>query len=109
MIPRKIQWYILNEQNLPVEATLLDSAIWMLENRERRIVARSEVDGGYLLTHFISGNYDCTDPPTLYESMFIAHPYTKFRKYATRDEALSGHEEMLKEYHETLRSKTATE
>lgn len=99
-------WYVLNENNEPVQAETLVAAQWMEANTARRTVAYDAMpDGSLLSTVFLCLDHGMgrSDGPVLYESMWFGGPHDGHqRRYKTRQEALEGHASMLESYGEYL-------
>jgi len=94
-----MEHYILNDKNEAVPAHFMEWADWMETTRhdgkDRRRVARSEVNGYDISTVFLGLNhaYGEDGPPEIFETM-VWDPAGKevyLMRYATWDEAEAGH------------------
>ena len=99
--------YILDDEHQPQQVSLLEWAEWY-ENADR-CVARSETELHEVSTIFLGLDYSWDkDPPILFETMVFARErggdgqrlgddLGLMDRYATWDEALKGHNDILRE------------
>jgi hypothetical protein len=94
--------YVLDDDGNPVAVDdLLTWARWMEANRDRKIVARTDLpDGKWVSTVFLGIDHAFGDEaPLLFETMvFPSHDEwleIECRRYTTLDEARRGHEETV--------------
>lgn len=97
------RWYILDENNNPVQAETLVAARWFEDNANsaKRVVACTDVEPGVSLsTVFLALDHSFVPGKVLlYESLWFGGEFDgQMRRYSTREEALEGHNEMLAEY-----------
>lgn len=97
------RWYVLDENLDPVETDVLTAGRWIEDNHNnsKRVVAFTEVERDVSLsTVFLGLNHSWIPGKVLlYESLWFGGPLDgEMRRYATREEAQKGHEEMLAEY-----------
>lgn len=94
------RWYTLNELDEPVEEPdIIKASRWLENNLEQRQIAYTKFGECFLSTVFLGldHNYRC-GTPILFESLWFGGPMDgDMRRYHTKQEALEGHEEMLKE------------
>jgi hypothetical protein len=103
-------WYVLDDEGNPVkEPNLLIASQWFedSQNDNRRIVAVTEIPGinAQLSTVFLALDHGFRGQPMLYESLWFGGPNDgEMRRYSTKEEALEGHKELLREagYGETV-------
>lgn len=66
------QWYILDDNDNPVARPLLEAARWLEENRDRKIVKRTHVDGYRISSVFLGLDHSFSgDTPELWETMIF--------------------------------------
>lgn len=95
-----MSWYILDENDNPVkEDDVSKAAKWLEENSDRRIVEKTVLINCELSTVFLCLDHSFDEEiPILYESLWFGGILDgNMRRYATKEEALAGHEEMLEE------------
>jgi hypothetical protein len=106
--------YILDHMGIPVEEPdLMTWAIWFEKNRDKRIIARSYVGPCLVSTVFLGLDHGWSNRvPILFETMVFDKPRLDketsdldCRRYATRSEALIGHNKIVKQL-EKLIAKT---
>lgn len=92
--------YILDDDHNPV---VMDDAFeWArwFEDTEKRRVARTELDGGVLVSTVFLGldhNFFGSGPPILFETMIFGGKYDQYmQRYSTWKEAEEGHEYCVK-------------
>lgn len=94
---KRIVGYILNDRNEPVPCyDLIKWAMWFERAGKQRIVAKTELPNGILISTVFLGldyNFRRKGPPILFESMIFGgkNDQTLYR-YATWKEAEDGHE-----------------
>ena len=94
--------YILDKAGNPKqEPDLLVWAAWW-GNRENRVIARTELPGGILVSTIFLGldhSFGFSKVPILYETMIFGGPFDAreyLTRYATREEAIEGHKRAVK-------------
>lgn len=99
-------WFILNEENEPIPADILEASRF-LEDHARRVVAYSAMsDGSLLSTVFLclDHGFGRSGRPVLFESLWFGGPHDGHqRRYETWLEAEEGHADMLEAYEECLK------
>ena len=89
-------YYVLDQAGRPCPADLLTWAAWF--SSADRTVAHDVVGGASISTVFLGldHRHGRPGPPILYETMVFGGPLDEEqRRYATREQALSGHAEVL--------------
>jgi hypothetical protein len=89
--------YILDEHGNPVpEPDPLKWADWIEENHEKRSIQLDEVDGYTVSTVFLGSDMSfMSNKPELFETIVFGDDDNMMRRYATKQEALQGHLEVL--------------
>lgn len=101
--------YILDENHQPVKASTLEWARWH-EDFDNRSVAQTYTEHYHISTVFLGLDHSWSSegPPILFETMIFAKNVVSIKgggtagieedmdRYATWDEALKGHEEMVR-------------
>lgn len=101
-----MKWYILDENDNPVEADMLTSAEFF-ELKDRRRVGFTEFsDGANLSTVFLGLDHSFNGgPPVLFESLWFGGFFDEdMTRYYTKQEALAGHNLLVQKYIETTGS-----
>lgn len=91
-------YFILDKDNNVVVADLMSASHWMEDNQDRRRVASTVLSDCHVSTVFLCINHqwDRNGPPLVFETMVFGGPSDgEYRRYATWDEAVKGHEEMV--------------
>lgn len=89
-------WYILDKRNRPVPVEMLEGALWLEQNRERRILHQTHIGKVFISTVFLSLDHaypPFDKKPLLYETMIFklsADDEYQWR-YTTRWQARRGH------------------
>ncbi len=105
-------FYILDGEQRPVKVEGPDAVLewgrWFEVADEERRVALDEVGGACISTVFLGLDHNWSDdgPPILYETMIFAHGTDLDQetcRYATRSEALSGHEAACQRVREAIK------
>ena len=103
-------WYILNEKNKPIAATLSSYSQWSHEYPKKRIVKQENVGELYVSTVFLGMNRDYDEEkPILWETMiFSRNEYVENNneyktRYTSYEDALIGHETAL-EFARTIKT-----
>lgn len=98
-------WYILDENDQPVEVDVLVAAFWMegAKQNNRRQIAVTEINPDcYLSTVFLGldhSHFGDEGVPVLFESMWFGGIHDgRQDRYTSVDEARIGHQKMLDEY-----------
>jgi hypothetical protein len=93
----RAQFYVLDAGGDPVPATSEQWSKWLRDNRSKRIVKQTTLDGRVLVSTVFLGldhNWESEGPPRIFETMIFGGPWNEYqRRYATKDEALVGHED----------------
>ena len=92
-----MNYYILDDQGNPVpEPDVLKWGKWFENNTDKRRVAFDRIGNVQVSTVFLGLDHNWGEgPPLLYETMVFYTPRRQgfdIYRYATRDEALAGHE-----------------
>jgi hypothetical protein len=93
-------WYILDNNNKPIPASITEAADWLEEGSDRRTVKRDEI-GDILvstvflgLDHSFPWNEDKT--PVLWETMIFGGEHDQYQeRYTSHKDALEGHKKAL--------------
>ena len=96
--------YILNDQGKPVlEPNILRWARWY-ESADRRVAWSDISQGVHVSTVFLGIDHNFGGgPPLLYETMVFGGPMDQHQeRYTTREEAVAGHEEVVRRVKEIL-------
>jgi hypothetical protein len=98
-VQRTLGSHYIEVDGVPVEAPDFPPFLaWMMEHEDTRVVARDEVEGGYLSTVFVGFNTAIfAKAPEVYESMAFddkGHIRLQFC-HTTRAEAQEGHAKLL--------------
>lgn len=91
------QRYILCDGIPTPEPDLMKWATWLQYANDQRRVARTEREGVEISTVFLGLDHRFgSGPPLLYETMVFGGEHNgKMDRYATKEEALTGHERMV--------------
>jgi hypothetical protein len=91
--------YVLDNQGNPIaEPDVLAWAMWFQENNSRRQVARDELPSGTVVsTVFLGINHNFgPGAPLLFETMVFGGRFDEEQeRYATREQAIAGHDQIL--------------
>jgi hypothetical protein len=99
-------YYILDNENQPIAVD--DLAVWgkWMDAPLRRKLAVSKIGGAYISTCFLGLNYGTEESPLLWETMIFAEGWKELHyrvwKYASREEAIAGHENACRKVQEYL-------
>ena len=91
--------YILDADRNPVKCdNILEWGRWF-ESSDRRTVAMTDFDGGYVSTVFLGmdHNFQSTGKPILWETMIFGGPHDGYQeRYTSHEDAVRGHEEAMR-------------
>jgi hypothetical protein len=100
-------WYILDENDNPIKVGIRERSEFFESNRDKIVVSCTKFDDDIKLSTVFLGldhNFSGEGGPVLYESLWFGGVHAnEMRRYRTKQEALSGHEEMIKEYKESVK------
>lgn len=91
--------YILAEDGkTPVRVAVVEWSKWLEGSRGKRTVKFTEKDGVRVSTVFLGLDHSfCGGPPLLFETLVFEGPHDgDMERYVTWDEAIKGHEAMVK-------------
>jgi hypothetical protein len=92
------RWYILNNNNKPIPASITEAADWLEEGSNRRTVKRDEIDDITVSTVFLGLDHSWTPggKPVLWETMIFGGEHDQYQeRYTSHKDALEGHEKAL--------------
>jgi len=90
-------WYILDENNKPVQSTIIDCGKWLEKNPERKVVKQEHVDDIFISTVFLGLDHAWdSDIPVLWETMIFGGEHDQYQdRYTSVEDALEGHKKAL--------------
>jgi hypothetical protein len=92
------RWYILNNNNKPIPASVIEAADWLEEGSDRRTVKRDEIGDILVSTVFLGLDHSWTPggKPVLWETMIFGGEHDQYQeRYTSHKDALEGHEKAL--------------
>jgi hypothetical protein len=92
------RWYILNNNNKPIPASIKEAADWLEEGSNRRTVKRDEIDDITVSTVFLGLDHSWTPggKPVLWETMIFGGEHDQYQeRYTSHEDALEGHKKAL--------------
>lgn len=99
-------YYILNDDNRPVAINDgFEWSEWFGENYEKRVIKQTSVKSIFVSTVFLGINHKFigSGPPLLFETIAfgdVSGDTDRMERYSTIEEALEGHDRMVKKYQE---------
>jgi hypothetical protein len=91
-------WYILDNNNKPIPASITEAADWLEESSDRRTVKRDEIGDILVSTVFLGLDHSWTPggKPVLWETMIFGGEHNQYQeRYTSHKDALEGHEKAL--------------
>ena len=91
-------WYILDNNNKPIPASITEAADWLEEGSDRRTVKRDEIGDILVSTVFLGLDHSWTPggKPVLWETMIFGGEHDQYQeRYTSHEDALEGHEKAL--------------
>ena len=90
-------WYILDENNKPVESSAIEYLMWEEENPTKRIVKQDNIGDIRISTVFLGLDHSfISDKPILWETMIFGGEQDQYQKrYTSYEDALTGHQKAL--------------
>jgi hypothetical protein len=91
-------WYILDNNNKPIPASITEAADWLEESSDRRTVKRDEIGDILVSTVFLGLDHSWTPggKPVLWETMIFGGEHDQYQeRYTSHKDALEGHEKAL--------------
>ena len=91
------KWYILNNNNKPIPASITEAADWLEEGSDRRTVKRDEIGDILVSTVFLGLDHAWdSNVPVLWETMIFGGEHDQYQdRYTSHKDALEGHEKAL--------------
>ena len=92
------RWYILNNNNKPIPASITEALDWLEEGSYRRTVKRDEIGDILVSTVFLGLDHSWTPggKPVLWETMIFGGEHDQYQeRYTSHKDALEGHEKAL--------------
>jgi hypothetical protein len=94
-------WYILDNNNRPVPAKVLESGKWMEDNPSRKIVKQEDIGNVHISTVFLGLDHampwDKDKTPILWETMIFGGEHDQYQaRYTSYKDAVEGHKNALK-------------
>jgi hypothetical protein len=92
------RWYILNNNNKPIPASIIEAADWLEEGSDRRTVKRDEIGDILVSTVFLGLDHSWTPggKPVLWETMIFGGEHDQYQeRYTSHKDALEGHKKAL--------------
>jgi len=92
------RWYILNNNNKPIPASITEAADWLDNNDHRRIVKQDQIDDVFISTVFLGLDHSWTPggKPVLWETMIFGGKHNQYQeRYTSHKDALEGHKKAL--------------
>jgi len=92
------RWYILNNNNKPIPASITEAGDWLEEGSDRRTVKRDEVGDILVSTVFLGLDHSWTPggKPVLWETMIFGGEHDQYQdRYTSHKDALEGHKKAL--------------
>jgi len=90
-------WYILDENNKPVESSTTEYYMWEEENPTKRIVKQYTIGDIRISTVFLGLDHSYnSDKPILWETMIFGGKQDQYQeRYSSYEDALIGHQKAL--------------
>ena len=91
-------WYILDNNNKPIPASITEAADWLEESSDRRTVKRDEIGDILVSTVFLGLDHSWTPggKPVLWETMIFGGEHNQYQeRYTSYKDALEGHKKAL--------------
>ena len=90
-------WYILDENNKPVESSTTEYYMWEEENPTKRIVKQDTIGDIRISTVFLGLDHSYnSDKPILWETMIFGGKQDQYQeRYSSYEDALIGHQKAL--------------
>jgi hypothetical protein len=92
------RWYILNNNNKPIPASITEAADWLEEGSNRRTIKRDEIGDILISTVFLGLDHSWTPggKPVLWETMIFGGEHDQYQeRYTSHKDALEGHKKAL--------------
>ena len=91
------KWYILDENNKPLESTIIKYVEWEEANPEKRAVKQEYVGDVRISTVFLGLDHVWnSDIPVLWETMIFGGEHDQYMdRYTSYEDALEGHQTAL--------------
>jgi len=91
------KWYILNNNNKPIPASITEAADWLEEGSDRRTVKRDEIGDILVSTVFLGLDHAWdSNVPVLWETMIFGGEHDQYQeRYTSHEDALEGHKKAL--------------
>jgi hypothetical protein len=89
-------WYILDDENKTIKASMHQWAKWIENNRNKKVVKQEVINDQKLSTVFLGLDHSYGGgPPLLFETMIFEGPHDGGQwRYTTYAEALEGHNQI---------------
>ena len=92
-------WYILDENNKPVKATIIQYGEWIEKNPERKAVKQEHIDDIFISTVFLGLDHAWPKNdiiPVLWETMIFGGEHDQYMdRYTSYEDAVEGHQTAL--------------
>jgi hypothetical protein len=92
------RWYILNNNNKPIPASITEAGDWLEEGSDRRTVKQDEIGDILVSTVFLGLDHSWTPggKPVLWETMIFGGEHDQYQeRYTSHKDALEGHKKAL--------------
>lgn len=92
------RWYILNNNNKPIPASITEAADWLEESSDRRTIKRDEIGDILVSTVFLGLDHAWIPggKPVLWETMIFGGEHDQYQeRYTSHEDALEGHKKAL--------------
>ncbi len=92
------RWYVLDNNNKPIPASITEAADWLEEGSDRRTVKRDEIGDILVSTVFLGLDHSWTPggKPVLWETMIFGGEHDQYQeRYTSHKDALEGHKKAL--------------
>lgn len=92
------RWYVLDNNNKPIPASITEAADWLEEGSNRRTVKRDEISDILVSTVFLGLDHSWTPggKPVLWETMIFGGEHDQYQdRYTSHKDALEGHKKAL--------------
>jgi hypothetical protein len=94
-------WYILDDNNNPIQKHVIEAAKWIEDNPKRKVVKQESIGEIRISTVFLGLDHSYNSPiPVLWETMIFGGEHDQYQeRYSSYEEAVEGHEtavEMVK-------------
>lgn len=92
------KWYILDENNKPLESTIIKYVEWEEANPEKRAVKQEDFGNIRISTVFLGLDHSWRDDrgPLLWETMIFGGEHDQYQqRHYSYEEALEGHQNAL--------------